>query len=397
MKKTRMNTSNMKNPYFCKANAPLRWEDCSLNYFETKEQAYPNGGRKEDKAMQKQVETITEEQIRKQKQKADIRELQWTEARIEYNNSWPSSGVWFRDIQKAFKSYLDENGLIHIFEVVKLNDTAKDILFEQAKLNKLVSGIVDIYDELPYRPDEGFDIAWRSLEIFMNHHRKVAWPDDSDKTPHLITHTVKDLIIPLAKREQNFNNMWEAFLADIPLSTLKYAIMRCYITNDLTINTQIERVSARAKEILTKDLYDDIKTQYTFEEKIKPTLDVLRKSSMLLQRILKGEKVTVNGHDHQLSLENRLIFVLSCIIYTNRCERFHGDYFSPFKSDRANLDTYAFSYYTLAFSYIYLWSLIWRHCELRGLGEICTLDSILNAAKTMQDRMLPLIVKGKKR
>jgi len=33
-----------------------------------------------------------------------------------------------------------------------------------------------------------------------------------------------------------------------------------------------------------------------------------------------------------LSLQERIDFVLNGLIYTSRCERFHGDYFSPTKS-----------------------------------------------------------------
>ena len=128
---------------------------------------------------------------------------------------------------------------------------------------------------------------------------------------------------------------------------------------------------------------------------MKPDADVLRRSSLLLQKILRGERVTVNDHVHQVNLEKRLLFMLSCVLYTNRCERFHGDYFSPFKSDRAMLDTYAFSYYLLTFSYLYLWTLIYQHCAWKKIGEVCSLESILTAAKTMQDRLSSLIKKGK--
>ena len=339
---------------------------------------------------------MTEEQKRKQKLEANKRELQWTEARVEYNNSWPANGVWFSDIQKSFESYLNKNNFTQIFEVVKLNDTAKDVLFKQAKLNKLVSGIVDIYDELPYRPDEGFDIAWRSLEIFMNHQRNIAWKNDYDKIPHLIKRTVNDMVMPMVKGDRRVKDLWEDYLKSVPLSMLVYTILRCYIEHDLAINTQIDKVSERAEDCLTKALYDDIKAKYKLEEKVKPEVGVLRKAALLLQLILKGEEVEVNGSKYQLAMEKRLEFMLSCVLYTYRCERFHGDYFSPFKSDRANLDTYAFSYYLLSFCYIYLWILIHRHCETYNLGEICSLDSIMTAAKNMQDRMQPLIMEGKR-
>lgn len=324
------------------------------------------------------------------------RELLWTGKRIDYNNTWPDCGMWRSDIQIEFDNWLKQQSLSQIFEVVKLSDTAQQVLYDNAKLNKLVSGILDIYDELPYRPDEAFDVAWRSLEIFMNHHRNIAWPNDDDKTPHLITKTVNDLIMPLTKSDTRVKEMWEVFLADLPLSVLIYTINRCYIKHDLAINTQIKRVSDRAEDTLSKVLYEDIKKQYRLEKDVKPTADTLRRSAMLLQLILKGNEVVVNGHKHFLGLEKRLEFVLSCILYTNRCERFHGDYFSPFKSDRADLDTYAFSYYLLSFSYIYLWSLVYRHCELIGIEEACSIDSILCAANTMQIRMQPLITKGKK-
>lgn len=324
------------------------------------------------------------------------REWQWTGKRIEYNNAWPDCGMWHSDIQIEFDNWLKQQSLSQIFEVVKLSDTAHQVLYDNAKLNKLFSGILDIYDELPYRPDEAFDIAWRSLEIFMNHHRSVAWKADGDRTvPHLIERTVKDLVLPLVQKDKRFEGVLEGYLGNLPLSVLVFTILRCYIIHDLSINTQIKKVSERAEDVLTKDLYDDIKIQYKLEQDVKPAVDVLRNAALLLQLILKGREVTVNKHKYQLGLEKRLEFLLSCVLYTSRCERFHGDYFSPFKSDRADLDTYAFSYFLLSFCYIYLLALIHRHCELNNIGEICSLDSILDAAKTMQDRMKPLIAKGK--
>lgn len=319
------------------------------------------------------------------------RELLWTEKRIAYNNTWPKEGKWYSDVQQMLDEWLKEQGITQIFEPVKLSEGAKDILFPNAKLNKIFSGIVDIYDELPYRPDEGFDIAWRSLEIFMNHHRSIAWPKDNDKATHLMLRTVKELIMPLVNRDLRVKEMWERFLSEIPISVLRFAVMRCFIQHDLAITDKAEKVSERAKDILTKELYADIKAKYELEETVKPSADVLRRSSLLLQKILRGEKVTVNNNEYLVDIEKRILFMLSCVLYTYRCERFHGDYFSPFKSDMATLNTYAFSYYLLIFSYVYLWILIYQFCEWQNLGEICLLANILAAAKTMQDRMKSMI------
>lgn len=325
----------------------------------------------------------------------DKRELIWTEKRIAYNNTWPKSGLWFSDVQQLLNEYLHRQGITQIFEPVKLSEVAKYILFSNAKLNKMFSGIVDIYDELPYRPDEGFNIAWRSLEIFMNHHKSIAWPKDNDKATNLMKRTVEELIMPLVNKDQQIKEMWERFLSEIPISVLRFAIMRCFIQHDLAITNKAEKVSERAKNILTKELYADIKAKYKLEETVKPDADVLRRSSLLLQKILKGEKVMVNNNEYMVNIEKRILFMLSCVLYTYRCERFHGDYFSPFKGDMATLNTYAFSYYLLAFSYVYLWTLIYQFCEWQKLGEICSLANIMEAAKTMQERIKPMIVKGK--
>lgn len=72
--------------------------------------------------------------------------------------------------------------------------------------------------------------------------------------------------------------------------------MRCFIQHDLAITDKAEKVSERAKDILTKELYADSKAKYKFEETMKPSADVLRRSSLLLQKILRGEKVTVNNN-----------------------------------------------------------------------------------------------------
>ena len=160
------------------------------------------------------------------------RELLWTEKRIAYNNTWPKEGKWYSDVQQMLDEWLKEQGITQIFEPVKLSEGARDILFPNAKLNKVFSGIVDIYDELPYRPDEGFDIAWRSLEIFMNHHRSIAWPKDNDKATHLMLRTVKELIMPLVNKDLRVKEMWKRFLNEIPISVLRFAIMRCFIQHD---------------------------------------------------------------------------------------------------------------------------------------------------------------------
>ncbi len=141
----------------------------------------------------------------------DNRELLWTEKRIAYNNMWPKAGQWHSDVQQMLDEWLYGQGITQIFEPVKLSEGAKDILFPNAKLNKVVSGIVDIYDELPYRPDEGFDIAWRSLEVFLNYLRSLAWQRDNDKATHLMKRATNEFMMPLVNKDWRVKEMWEVF------------------------------------------------------------------------------------------------------------------------------------------------------------------------------------------
>ena len=203
------------------------------------------------------------------------RELLWTEKRIAYNNTWPEAGKWYSDVQQMLDEWLKEQGIIQIFEPVKLSEGAKDILFPNAKLNKVFSGIVDIYDELPYRPDEGFDIAWRSLEIFMNHHRSIAWPKDVDKATHLIMRTVKDLIMPLINKDLKVKEMWERFLSEI--------------VNDNSITIDLSNGLAQSSDIvifgLCNIVYQQVLIIMEFEAidwKVSPKSEY--GSNLLLQR-----------------------------------------------------------------------------------------------------------------
>ena len=77
---------------------------------------------------------------------AEKRELEWTEKRIAYNNTWSETGKWYSDVQQMLDGWLKDYGINQILEPVKLSDGAREVLFSNAKLNKVVSGVVDIYE-----------------------------------------------------------------------------------------------------------------------------------------------------------------------------------------------------------------------------------------------------------
>ena len=70
-----------------------------------------------------------------------------------------------------------------------------------------------------------------------------------------------------------------------------------------------------------------------------------RNAALLLLLILRGKEVDIEGKVLKpLELEKRIELYVSCVIYSSRCERFHGDYYSPLKSSLADLATY-YEYY----------------------------------------------------
>jgi hypothetical protein len=92
---------------------------------------------------------------------------------------------------------------------------------------------------------------------------------------------------------------------------------------------------------------------------------------------MQGNDFEIAGeHIKSLGLPKRISFITSCILFTSRCERFHGDYFSHFKSDRASLRTYHHFYYLLTFTYVLLWVVIGRHAKKHSLNLFSGMDII---------------------
>ena len=99
-------------------------------------------------------------------------EKAWTQKRIHYHNMQAKGvTVWKEQAQDVLEQKMDEAKLIQIFEPLHLNEAvAFEILFEQAKLNKIHSMYCDLYEELPFRPDMAFDVVWRSFEVMSKYY-----------------------------------------------------------------------------------------------------------------------------------------------------------------------------------------------------------------------------------
>lgn len=310
----------------------------------------------------------------------DIKEKQeyaFTEKRLKYNNSWEKIGEWKENAQQMLLKRMDENGFKQIFVGLKLSSKdAVNNLFENPELNKLVSTVIDIYDELPLRPDIAFDLAWRSLEIAMELFDKTFRNKPEDKIAKLILRTSSEVIYPELENNNELKQCMEDLIKAMPLSIAKFVLVRMATYRELAVSSQRTFIVERTKESLGEEVYKALIETYDLNEVGKSAENHFLGARKIIE-ITQGNDFEIAGkHIKALDLPNRISFIISCILFTSRCERFHGDYFSHFKSDRASLRTYHHFYYLLTFTYILLWIVIGRHVKKHSLSLFDSTDII---------------------
>ncbi|MDG4850923.1 hypothetical protein, partial [Peribacillus frigoritolerans] len=79
--------------------------------------------------------------------------------------------------------------------------------------------------------------------------------------------------------------------------------------------------------------------------------------SKLDVNLREGNKVTIDistERNYKIELEDELNFLINGILYTFRNERAHGAVFSPFRSSKATIKTYAHSNFCFLAAYVLL-------------------------------------------
>lgn len=300
-------------------------------------------------------------------------EYYMTQNRVEYHSKWDKGVFWSSNITNLFQERLVEHRYSQLFIPIKLNSSsAIDTLYQNPELNRLFSILIDSYDELPTRPDIAFDLCWRAFEIEMNLYKNQAWNKNSDLTTRdLIARICKEAISPLYRTEDSIKESINLIFENISIKSLSFCITRAIAVAELTVQGQNGLVVERLKSALGDNLWEDIKKKYfPLNGTISP--QTKRKICFLLKKILNGETITLNDKCYTLDFSNRLEFLIGGILYTSRCERFHGDYFSPFKSDKATLKTFYDFYYQLLTTYTLFWCLLYKYKKYKGLNTFYT-------------------------
>ena len=311
---------------------------------------------------------------------AEQKEYEQTRLRVAYNNSWPRAH-WNSPLQEALIAKMKAAGVDQVFSPLRLDESsACDILFEDANLNRLLSTLLDLYDELPLRPDLAFDIAWRALEIaivfYFKNFDRATYDDNSKTTEERIKRITDSVFEPQMESCPSLKQIFMRLVNErVSDSVLRYIVARMFFSGELQVKTQVRQVSTRCREILGGGLYDSYRKQYVKDEKL--TDSDHWNAARLLVRILRGEKNRISEHDYDaLSLQKRVTFVISGILYSSRCERFHGDFFSPLKSDRSTLKTYYGQYWLLIVSYMFFWMIVHKYLERKGVEPFFKLDDL---------------------
>ena len=340
-------------------------------------------------------------------------ELEMTGAFVAFHNSWKGA-AWMGDLQKKFDETMGKDN--RILSTVKLDDNAQDVLYNHPEINRLFAGLLDSYDDLPYRPDTAFDFCWRALEILMEMFREhFQWTATESRSK-----IFKDIC---GKIEEYFatNNQMSAKIQQLnshcPVSAIRFMLQRLVDTDNLyepeditevkdslIVDEQYDNVSKRVKNTLG-DFYEPFCEKYYRRAivdkgtatKPKPTTvntditaDNQYKATGLFKKyLIEGKSISIGikskDSDGNETIEYKEYFfstaqiaelIISGILYTSRCYRFHGDYFSPFKSNRSSLAHYYEYYYFLIYTYAMFWYLLYCYLDINGIEKFFSLDTV---------------------
>lgn len=305
--------------------------------------------------------------------------MSYSKKRIDYNNNWPNKNIEFT-AEQSFKNALNDKGLSQIFLPIHLP------LIEEFQFQRLLSFKIDIYDQLPLRPDIAFDLAWRTFEAYTAYFAKSNnWR--ISKSWKILNKSCEDIFKNQIKNNAILKSAFEELSNIIPLQATEFLIKRIFETTSNAIKSQQTQIRERVTDSLGADLYVAIENKYGGANF---SAENQRKAALLLKTIISGKEVNISGKKFKLDTDEIMKLLINGLLYTYRNERFHGDAFSPFKSSKADMKTYSVSYYYLITTYFFIVCLIYKNYEtIIDLTEICEkLNDNNNRFKLIFERFL---------
>ena len=312
---------------------------------------------------------------------------------IDMNNNWDSVKEVETEAFCLFRERLGDNQLLAPAKIDSAN--AFETLKTDKHISKIFSSMLDVFNQLPYHPDMAFDAAWRCLEYEMKLYAKRAWGARADmKLDDLFPRVSKEVFGSLISSDPHLQNAFNTLICNVSLSSLKYMTFRLYFRKDLSVAPQMAFVKGRANSILGEDLLSALFDAY---KKDDGSLDAMGVNNIArrFDRILQG--LDVNAGDKTfdaIPLEKRIELLISVVLYSSRCERFHGDIYSPFKSSKAKLTTYYEYYFLTLCCLFFFWLQLYKLVEREdNLPQFVIFEDIETSVCSTIENMLKILPK----
>ena len=276
--------------------------------------------------------------------------------RIEIVNSWPTKNQF--EIEKVFTKKLKTLSIQESFRPVNFNYS------NEKYFQRSVAYILDSLDFLPNRPDLAFDFIWRAIDFLSREsvsEENIPFNNDKD----ILKASVDIVWCNYFDQNLNIKNGLLTLLKCVPVQSCEYLFKRIYsIYDDSKPNNPNKEVSrligfdgGSVRNTQAKQIIDLIKAKYPYSDTISR-----RKGSMFLYRYIKGDELTILTDDSTQTIKadfsQSLNFFVNGILYTFRNDRAHGGIFSPFRSSKATMRTYAHCSFTFLLGYYLLIALI---------------------------------------
>ncbi|MCY1698859.1 hypothetical protein OVA10_12465 [Lelliottia sp. SL45] len=292
--------------------------------------------------------------------------------RVSNHNNWPAVELF--ECERIFLDLMAKHNVQQIFATTTLIANDKDEPF-----NAAIGHILDCLGSLPNRPDAAFDSLYRVIDQNLKQYN------------HTQSSPMCDFVDSLFKSNPHeWSNITNILAEHIPQQTADYIasrILDCHIENN---PPHTDRIKKRAIRSLGKLRYKEFYKTYLIENPSIPgtyyNLEynkrrnagrlmclLLRQTTALTKVNTSSSILNLSIQSNLLSPEEKLKSLLELMISTYRHERFHGDVFSPFRSSKASLKTYAHAYYALIVSYIVILGIL----QLENKGGV-TMPSILD-------------------
>lgn len=279
---------------------------------------------------------------------------------IDFNNNWPTEKEVNSEALHLFLKRMDGNKLNQLLVPVIVKENEAFATFTRDKeLAKIFSAYLDVFHFLPLHPDLAFDNIWRTLEYTIKLYAKRAWNYGADKgVADCFRRVATEVVEPMVNKEESLEKAYAALFNNMSVSLSNYVTDRLLYSKQLSVAPQIALVQERAEQILPKGLLDTIKQAYSKKDGNMDTKDI-RDIGRRFARLIKGKDFEFGGNKYNsIGFADRVHFLLSVVLYTSRCERFHGDIYSPFKSSISSLNRYYAYYYLTLASLLIFWTII---------------------------------------